>query len=514
MVGRSNTPEPLLARKAVYGLAALSFVGHVATALVTPYSIHRDELLYLAMGKYLAFWRMDFPPLIALLANSTRWLFGDSLAAIRLLPAVAGALLVILSALMARELGGKGRAQVLTSLAVLLNPLFLRAGALFQPTVFDQLWWTGGLYCFLRLLKSDHAKWWILLGVAGGFGLLTKFSIAFFGIGVLAGILLTHHRNSLLTPRPYVAMAIALTIGSPSIIGQIQLDFPVLAQLQVLQEVQLSRVTPISFLFVQLLVLGPAVILAGLGIWWLIWARAARQFRAIGWACLTSFVAVLALQGKPYYVGPLYPILLAAGAVAIGMFDHKVQRIAGIVLMTLILAYGVVTLPLGLPIVPPEPMARYSVALGASEARTSNTGEVLSLPQDYADMVEWEDQVSLVARVYHTLPADKKAKAVIMARNYGEAGAIDFFGPRHGLPRAVCVSGSYWFFGPGQLPGEVVVSIGLRPDDVQGLFRSVEIVGHADNRWTVPEERNIPVMVCESPRQSLQELWPRFKGIN
>lgn len=509
-----NKSEPLLARKAVYGLASLSFVGHVATALLTPYSIHRDELLYLAMGKYLRFWQMDFPPLIALLGNITRWLFGDSLLAIRLFPAVAGALLVIQAAQIAREMSGGGRAQVLASLAVLFNPLFLRAGALFQPTVFDQLWWTVSLYCFLRLLKSDHAKWWILLGVAGGFGLLTKFSIAFFGIGVLAGILLTHLRKTLLTPWPYAAMVIALAIGSPSIVGQVQLDFPVVTQLQVLQEVQLSRVTPMSFLLFQLLVLGPAVVLVGLGIWWLTCTRVARQFRAIGWACLTSFVVVMVLQGKPYYVGPLYPVLLAAGAVALGTFALPVYRIAKIAMMTLVLAYGVVTLPLGLPILPPEPMARYSVALNASEARTSNTGEVLSLPQDYADMLEWEEQVSLVARAYHALPAQKKAMAVIMARNYGEAGAIDFFGPRYGLPRAVCVSGSYWFFGPGELPGEVVVSIGLTPEDVQGLFQSVEIVGHADNRWTVPEERNIPIMVCESPRQSLQELWPRFKGIN
>ena len=510
----NNKAEPLLARKAVYGLAGLSFAGHVATALLTPYSIHRDELLYLAMGKYLAFWRMDFPPLIALLANATRWLFGDSLVAIRLFPAVAGALLVILAAQIAREMGGGGRAQVLASLAVLLNPLFLRAGALFQPTVFDQLWWTIGLYCFLRLLKSDHTIWWILLGAAGGFGLLTKFSIVFLGVGVLAGILLTHRRRTILTPWPYVTLAIALAIGSPSIVGQIQLDFPVLIQLQVLQEDQLSRVTPMSFLLAQLLIMGPAVVLAGLGIWWLTCASVARQFWAIGWACLTSFVVVLVLQGKPYYVGPLYPVLLAAGAVAIESFTVPLQRIAGIAMITLILAYGVITLPLGLPIVPPEPMARYSVALGTSEARTSNTGEVLNLPQDYADMLGWEDQVSLLASTYHALPTEEKAKAVIMARNYGEAGAIDFFGPRHGLPRAVCLSGSYWFFGPGELPGEVVVSIGLTPEDVQGLFQSVEVVGHSDNRWTVPEERDIPIMVCQSPRQSLQELWPRFKGIN
>jgi hypothetical protein len=494
-------------------MAGVSVAGHLATAAVTPYSTHRDELLYLAMGKYLSFWRMDFPPLIALLANLSRWLFGDTLPAIRLFPALAGGLLVILAAQIAREMGGKGRAQLLAALAILFNPLFLRAGSLFQPTVFDQLWWTAGLYCFVRLLKSGKAVWWSLLGVACGVGLLTKFSIIFLGFGMLAGILLTRHRKALLTRWPYLALGLAMVLGSPGIVGQIRLDFPVLTQLQDLREDQLSRVGPMAFLFGQVLMFGPGLLLAGLGFWMLLLSKSGQIFRAVGWACLVSFCVVMILQGKPYYVGPLYPALFAAGSSAIDMFP-RFQRTMTVAIAVLVVAYGMITLPLGLPIMSPEPMARYSVALGVSEATTTNTGAMLSLPQDYADMLGWENQVTLLARAYHALPADKKAKAVVMARNYGEAGAIDYFGPRHGLPRAVCVSGSYWYFGPGELPGEVVVSIGLTPDDVRGLFQSVEIVDYADNRWGVPEERHIPIMICHSPHKSLQELWPQFRGIN
>ena len=190
--------------------------------------------------------------------------------------------------------------------------------------------------------------------------------------------------------------------------------------------------------------------------------------------------------------------------------DHAVRVAAA----ALILAYGVATLPFGLPVLPPPQMARYAAAMGITAAVTTNTGEVAALPQDYADMLGWEEQVAAVARVYHALPPEQRARAVLVAENYGEAGALDFFGPRHGLPPAVSAAGSYWFFGPGDKPGEVVVAVGVQRETLQRFFRSVTLAARVTHPWAVAEERDVPVFVCTSPEQSLQTVWPSLAGQN
>jgi hypothetical protein len=523
-------------------LAATKLGLHLATIAVTPYSVHRDELLYLAMGRYLRLFAMDFPPLIALLANATRFLFGDTLFAIRILPALAGTAVLVLSLLIVREIGGGRTALLLTGLAMLAAPLFLRSASLFQPVVFDQLWWTLALLALLRIGAADSgretgssgggtsgsagggtsgspdarhagARNWLLLGAAGGLGLLTKFSIAFIALGVLAAILITQQRRWLRTRWPYLAAAVALVIGSPSIIGQIALGFPVAGQMGDLQATQLERVTTGAFLSGQVMMIGPAVLLALAGAVWLLAAGEARPWRAAGWAAVVAFGTLLLLHGKAYYAGPVYPLLLAAGAVAL----ERTQRWRRTLIATtslLTIAYGAVTLPLGLPVLPPASMARYAAGLGVTSAVRTNTGTVLPLPQDYADMLGWEEQVTAVAAAYHALPAVDRDRAVLIASNYGEAGAIDFFGARHGLPRAVAPIGSYWFFGPGALPGDVAVTIGFEAPELDGFYHEAVEVARVANAWGVPEQQDNPILVARRPLRTLQQVWPELAGRN
>lgn len=499
---------------AVLGLAAVKLCAHLATIAVTPYSVHRDELLYLAMGRYLRLFAMDFPPFIALAANLARLLGGDTLLAIRFFPALAGTALLVLAAVLVHELGGGVRAALLAMLAVLLAPLFLRSASLFQPVVFDQLWWTLALYALLRIGRRGARRDWLLLGVAGGLGLLTKFSIGFIAVGVLVALLATRERRWLRTRWPWLAAATALAIGSPSLIGQLQLGFPVAGQMNDLQQAQLARVTPLGFLAGQALMIGPAVLLALAGLVWLLVGRAAHGGRrAAGVACATALLLLLALQGKPYYAGPLYPLLLAAGAVALERVTRG-SRTAAAGAAVLVAVYGALALPLGLPVVPPEPMARYAAWLGLTPAVQTNTGAVLPLPQDYADMLGWEEQVAAVAEAYHALPPSERERAVLIASNYGEAGAIDYFGPRLGLPRAVSPVGSYWFFGPGDLPGDIAVTLGVEPHEVAGFYADVRQVGRVPNPWGVPEQQNTLVMVVRQPSQTLQQIWPQFAGRN
>jgi 4-amino-4-deoxy-L-arabinose transferase-like glycosyltransferase len=466
------------------------------------------------MGRHLRLWRMDFPPAIALVAEAVRATLGNSLLAIRLVPALAGTALVVLAALIARELGGGRWAQGLAALGVLASPLFLRAANLFQPVVLDQLAWTVALYALLRLCREDRPRWWLLLGAALGAGLLTKFSAAFIGLALLLALLTTGRRAWLLTPWPWLAALLALTIGSPSIVGQLRLDVPVLGQMADLRQAQLERVTPLDFLAGQLL-WGPATLIGAAGLAALVADRRLRAYRVAGWTCVWAFVILMALHGKAYYAGPVYPALIGAGGAMLervqGARLGPVLRWGSVVVLLFTMA---VLLPIGVPILPPTAMAGYVRAIGASSALRTNTGEMERLPQDYADMLGWEEQARAVARVYRSLSAPDRARTVLVAGNYGEAGALDFFGPRYGLPAVVSPTGSYWFFGPGTKPGEVVVTIGAGREDLVPLFDSVEAAGRVTSPWSVAEERDLTIHVARGPHRTLQEVWPSLAGRN
>lgn len=497
-------------------VAACAILLHVAVNLVTPYEFQRDEYLYFGMGQHLRFWRMDFPPLIAVVANVTRAIFGESIVAMRLPSALAAGAIVWLAMDVARRLGGRTFAQLLAALCVLSGALFLRAGNLYQPTVLDQLSWTLALYALVRLGLSGEDRWWIALGVAGGIGLLTKFSILFLGFSVLVALVVTPERRALATRWPWLALLIAMVLGSPSVVGQVRLGFPIVGQLRDLQAVQLAHVSPLDFALGQVLLTGPAVAVALAGVVALIAGRRFPRGRLVGWTAVAAFATLLLFHGKHYYLGPIYPVLFGAGAASVearvGLWRWAGVRAA---LLVLCAANGLLLLPVGLPFLAPPAMAAYTAATGlAPFVNGTNTGGSLRLPQDYADALGWTDRVAAVARAYHGLDPVRRTKAVILAGNWGEAGALDFYGPRFGLPGAVSPSGSYWFFGPGLRRGEVLITIGVREESLRPLFGRVIAVERITNAWTVPEERDLTVYVSEEPKGTLQAIWPSLAGRN
>ncbi len=238
----------------------------------------------------------------------------------------------------------------------------------------------------------------------------------------------------------------------------------------------------------------------------------------VGLTCVFAFLILLALHGKPYYIGPLYPTLFGVGAFVVERFAYA-RGTSGTILrwsaVAVIVGYGgIFLLPFGIPILPPARMSSYAHAIGASEALRTNRGEMGLLPQDYADMLGWPEQVAAVARVYQTLPPADRAQAVIIAANYGEAGPVDFFGPRYGLPPAVSTAGTYWFFGPGEKPGTVAVTIGIDSSELAPFYGEVTTAARADYPWTVSEERNVPINIARRPKRTLQQVWPEMAGRN
>jgi hypothetical protein len=453
---------------------------------------------------------MDFPPAIASLAEAVRGTLGDGLFGIRLVPAICATLLVVLAGLIAWRLGGGRYAQFLAGLAVLGSPLFMRVGNLFQPVVLDQVAWTLALLALARLAATGDARWWLAIGAACGLGLLAKFSIALIGLGIFLATLVTPLRRQLGTRWPWLGAALALGVGAPSIVGQVALDFPIVLQMQGLSESQLEHVSPLGFVTAQLL-FGPGTLLALAAAVGFVVVPALRPFRAVGWACLVVLLVLIGLRGKAYYFGPAYPALFAAGAVTL---EHVTRAKLGAVVrwgvVILIVAYGLFSLPIGLPILPPEAMARYAGNIGA--ARRNNQGVLGRLPQDYADMLGWEEEVRAVARVYHALPEDERAEAVIVGDNYGEAGALEFYGPRYGLPAPISAAGTYWQFGPGDKPGTVVIVLGEEPQSLRQHADSVVLAARVVNPWGVEEEQDVPIVVGRRLNTTLQALWPSLGG--
>jgi hypothetical protein len=502
-----NTPVawgPLIA----LGLATV--VLHVLTN--RGYGVFRDEFYYLACADHPDWGYVDHPPAIAAIAWLARALFGDSTAGLRFLPALAHGLTVMVAGALARDFGGRRFAQALAALIAMLAPVYLGTFSLLTMNAFEILLWALALWVVVRLLDGGDPRLWLAFGVVAGLGLLTKHSMAFLLAGLLAGLLLTSARRQLASRWPWLAALLALVIVSPHLAWQVRHGWPTLEFLANAQRTKNYPVTPLEFLGGQIVLQGPLAFplwLAGLG--FLLLAQAGRRWRTIGWAYLFLFGVFVLERAKIYYLSPFYPVLIAAGAVTA---ERWLAAPAGRWLRPTLVALWVVVSaalsPLALPVLPPGRLVAYLGALGYREPKTERHRTAL-LPQGYADMFGWEEMAAGVARAYRALSAEERAVCAIYASNYGEAGAIDYYGRRWGLPRAISGHNSYWLWGPGRDTIGVVIVIGDSREDVESSFESVTEVGRTHCRWCMPYEDDLPIFVGRRPKFTVRELWPRTK---
>ena len=477
------------------------------------FGFHRDELLYFAMGDHLDFLRMQFPPLVALAARLTKGIFGDSVTGARFLPALVHGALIVLTAAMARSMGGAGRAQLLAALGTLVALVFVRAGTLFQPVVFEMLWWSLALLALLELLSTGPGstpdrRWWVVLGTALGLGAMTKFSIAFLMLGAVVTVLLSPLRKALSTRWPWSAALIALLLSVPALLGQVAWDWPFLVQMQSLRQSQLERVSPVAFLAAQPMMLGPAAVLMLAGAWSLVAGTLSARFRPIAGAAITVLAILLLLHGKDYYFAAMHPLLIAAGAVAlVGWSERRGWRWPVPATAAFLLVGGTVLLPLGAPILPRDALARYTAQLGMTRAVTTNRGTVLPLPQDFADMIGWEELASTTARVYHALPEADQRRAVVAGGNYGRAGALALFSARLGMPYPISRHGDFYNWGLPSRPVDILIITGGSVEEFQSVCEAVSEEARVLNPWGVDEEQDVPIILCRGLRRPLPELW-------
>lgn len=478
------------------------------------FGLHRDEFLYLAMGDHLAWGYLEVPPAIAFFARTSRSLFGDSLYGVRFLPALTGAITLILTGLMARELGGGRFAQILAALAYLFSLVYLRINLLFQPVTFDLFCFVLGSYLFIRILKKDEPHLWPLLGVVMGLGLLNKYTMLLFAFGAAVGLLLTPHRRQLRNKWFWLSALIALVIWLPNLIWQQAHGWPFFEHMRVLSQQQLANIEPATFLLVQVLMNLYATPIWLIGLYFYFFSADGRAYRAIGWMYVAILTVLLVLSGKVYYLAPAYPMLFAGGSVAIEKYIGQTKRYWFKPAIPGLIVIGSSTLvPVGVPIFPVETMIRYfdfgAKYMGMSEALRWETGAFHELPQDYADMLGWREQVAAVAKTFRGLSAEEKQTCAVFADNYGEAGAIDYYGAGYGLPKSISKSGSYWLWGYRGYSGEIVITVGVDKADLLSFYEDVQ--AGAVFRYPHARESGLPICIARRPKTSVRKLWKIFE---
>lgn len=476
------------------------------------YGYFRDELYYLACGEHPAWGYVDQPPLIAWLAWLLEHSIGTSLWGLRLLPALAGAGTVVLAGRLACELGGRRWAMFLAALAALMAPVGLALSHLFTMNAFDPLLWTAMAWLLVRIAKTGNERLWLTVGILAGIAILNKYGVIFWLSGVILGLCLTTLRESLRHRWFWIGCALTTILSLPNFLWQWRYQFPFL---QLMHNIRAGgrdiSLPPLPYLQAQAQMLG--FVAAVLVIFALLFAfsRPGRAFRALGWAYLVFLGEMMFLHGKMYYLAPVYPMMFAAGAV---WLEHATTRKAWIwakpaLALGIVIVSGIY-LPTILPVLSVPHFLAYEHKMGVEQQKFEHSTQGV-LPQLYADMFGWEEIVQRVAAYYHTLSPQEQQKTAIFANNYGEAGAIDFFGPKYGLPKSIGGHQTYWIWGPRNYTGESIIVLGEGDEsNMQNDCASYSIIGTTKYPLSRPDEW-MPIYHCRDFKWNLQTFWPNLK---
>lgn len=487
-------------------LALVSILIHLVVANNLEY--HRDELLYFSLGQHPAFGYATVPPLIGWIAWLMSHIAGYSVFAVRLFPAIISGVMVILVSEMAKELGGTLYARVLSAIGLIVSVFALRTFGLFQPVHIDLLCWTILFYLVIRYINSSDPKYLLYLGIAAGFAFLNKYMIGLLLLSFLAVIPFTRFKTVFTMKQFWYGMLAGLLIFLPNIIWQASKGFPVTNHLSELARTQLDNVDRGTFLLDQIIMPAASSVLTIAGIIFLLFNKRVRQFRFLALVVLLVIIILLILRGKSYYTIGVFPVLISAGAVSFELLLGK-SRLK-LLLPAVLIILTIPVLPIGLPIYKADGLVKYFADLqtkyGLETGRKFEDGSIHTLPQDYADMLGWEELTSLTYDAWYMI--ENKNKAFIYCENYGQAGAITIIGKKFGLPQAVCFSESFRYWFPRSFEPDITSMIYINDeigDDVRMLFRKITEVGIISD----PDAREFGtrVYLCQEPVDSFNKFW-------
>jgi hypothetical protein len=480
---------------------------------ISQYDYFRDELYYLASTRHMGLGYVDHPPLSVYLLAANSWLFGESLFALRFLPALFGSMTVFMVGMLAREMGGGRWAQLLAGLASLVSLIFLAMDSVYSMNAFDHLVWAVVALLVARLLRTRKTVLWPLIGIAVGLGLLNKVGVLWLGAGIAIGLLATRERRWLRTRWPWVAGLLALALFSPYVLWNLTHD---MAHLEFIRNATAGKYSGLSawtFVTNQFLVQNPVTVPVWVsGLIFLFFSPSGRRFQMLGWMYLASLL-ILVVNGhsKAEYLSPAYTILFAAGGVTLERWLERPRLAWAKIVVAVVLVAGLLLAPMVVPILPVETYIAYAETLGV-QPTTSESKELAELPQFYADMFGWEEKAAAVAEVYNSLSFEERELAAVFGENYGRAGAIDHFGRVLGLPYAISPHNSYWLWGPRRFTGEVVIVLGGDREALERSFESVELADRVPCRFCMPYESDLPIFVCRDLQLPLAEVWDRLKN--
>jgi 4-amino-4-deoxy-L-arabinose transferase-like glycosyltransferase len=489
------------------GILVLIAIAKVAlhTLVNNHYGFHRDELLTFNNARHLDWGYVVYPPVTAFFGRVSLELFGTSLRGFRFFGAVAEASAVLLAGLAARELGGKRQAQVVAAVSVAIGGTCFVHGSFLSYTSFDFPCWILVAYCVIRLLKSEDPRWWLAVGASIALGMMSKYSMAFLAIGVIGGMLFTQARSHLKTKWFWCGIAVCLLIMLPNIIWQMQHDFVSLDYLKSIHARDVAAGRTDYFLLNQLWKnANPVTLPIWLaGLWFVFAVPEGKRYRMLGWMYVIPLLVFFAAKGRDYYLAPAYPMLQATGAVwgqrwAKSLSVAAATTVKHTVCWSLACA-GLCTAILTLPIAP----------LGSPWWHVANNTSTV-----FDSQVGWPDMVEQVANVRDSLPLKERGRVGILAGDEGEAGAVNLYGPRYGLPPAISGMNSNWYRGYGNPPPETIIVLGEKREFVDWAFRSCESAGHASNRYGIANSSVAgydEIFVCRGLREPWPEFWKKFR---
>jgi hypothetical protein len=519
----------------VWAIALAKLVFHIY--FNNRYGYFRDEFDYMSCGDHLQWGYVDQPPLIPFLIHVCRAVLGDSLRSVRFIPALASSLLVVQSAILARELGGRRFAILLSAICTVVVPQYLSNGSLLGTNCLEPNLWMGCAYFAILAIKRDNPRYWLWFGVVAGIGMEEKYSISVFGLGIVVGLLLTEQRRVFLNKWIWLGGLAAFLIFLPNLLWNIHYGWPFV---QLIHNIKADGrdvvLGPVQFFLQQLLLVNPLTLPIWLrGLLFLLFSARLKPYRALGWCYLVCYTVFFVLHGKSYYLAPVYPMLLAAGAVIIeGAIDGWMEtrsegqandrptndrpksgrpRLQWLkpVIVVLLLADGVYLSPIVIPILSPDHFLAYAKHLPFKLPVMEHAHARATLPQWYADQFGWQEIVDETAVAWNQLAPEERADCGIFGQDYGQAGAIDFLGRRYRLPKSLSGHQTWFLWGPGKYSGDCMIVLDDNRATLEQLWQRVDYVGtSAANPYAL--EQQIDVYICRGKKfDSLAALWPRVK---
>jgi hypothetical protein len=500
--------------KIAAGLLALFSISlHLFTNIFAGYEIFRDELYYIACSKRLDMGYVDHPPFSIYMLYLSRALFGESLFAIRLLPAVFSGLTVYFTGMLAYRIGGNVFAVTAACTALIFAPIFIAMHSVYSMNVYDYFFWITAVYIIVLLINDERKIYWYLLGFITGLGLLNKTGFLWFGAGLFLGLLFTSPKVYL-RKEVYISGLIALVIFSPYIIWNITHEFAHLEFISNATRYKYSEITRTDFAAGQILLLNPASFPLWLaGLYYFFFNSNGKKYRVIGIIYLVSFL-ILLINGKskPEYLGTAYSSLFAGGGAFLGMvLKGKFSSYLRYAVIIIISVSGFILLPLVLPVLPVKRFIEYKNALGIDPGN-SEAKELNELPQFYADMFGWENMARTISESFMKLTEEERDQVVIYADNYGEAGAIEYFSSKYPLPPVISPHNNYWYW-RYELNKEynIVMIIGGEPSDHSAACESLEQLGMIRHHYSMPYESNLIIFLCRNLLPDIEEIWQKEK---